>query len=239
MVTVDVFTLGYNEERILPHFIDHYRRFCRNITFYNNMSTDSSVKICLDNGVNVINTGIDELNDIENLKIKQSCYFNSDADFVIVVDNDELVYHPDIINLLEGYKEQGINLPKIRGYTMATTAGYPEVGKLVQTVTKGVPSINYAKRCIFSPKLGINWSAGCHKIVSVRGEYKESDQQDLSLLHYKFIDKKEIHDKKMSYSKRMSNINKMYLLGAYYNVYDYEETEKWFDDHVKQSIKVI
>jgi glycosyltransferase involved in cell wall biosynthesis len=146
MVTVDVFTLGYNEEKILPHFIHHYKTFCRNITFFNNMSTDSSVKICIDSGVTVIDTGLDEFNDIANVQIKHASYVNSDADFVIVVDTDELVYHPDIVNLLEGYKEDGVTLPKIKGYTMVTDSGYPEVGKLTQIVTKGIPSINYAKR---------------------------------------------------------------------------------------------
>ena len=239
MVTVDVFTLGYNEEKILPHFIHHYKTFCRNITFFNNMSTDSSVKICIDSGVTVIDTGLDEFNDIANVQIKHASYVNSDADFVIVVDTDELVYHPDIVNLLEGYKEDGVTLHKIKGYTMVTDSGYPEVGKLTQMVTKGIPSINYAKRCILNPKLRVRWGPGCHQLLSIDREYKESDQQDLSLLHYKFMDRKEIHDKKISYAKRMSNLNKMHGLSSHYNNYDYDETEKWFDDHIKKSIKVI
>ncbi len=239
MITVDVFTLGYNEENILPHYIDHYKSFCRNITFYNNCSTDNSVDICLKNGVKVVNTDLNELNDVANINIKHSCYLNSDADFCIVTDTDELLYHPDIVKLLTYYKTTGVNLPKIRGYTMATNSGYPKVGNLIKDIKTGIPSINYAKRCIFDPKLKINWSVGQHILLGVKGSYKESEQEDLSLLHYKFIDREEIHKKKISYSKRMSNINKINGFGSGYNHYDKKQTDAWFDSHVKDSIQVI
>jgi glycosyltransferase involved in cell wall biosynthesis len=239
MVIVDVFTMGWNEEKVLPHFIDHYKKFCRNVTFYNNCSTDNSVEICKSNGVEVINTGLDEINEFKYCEIKQNSYKNSDADFVIVVDTDEFVYHPDIIILLENYKNSGVTLPKTRGYTMSTNDGYPEVGQIINKIKRGIPSINYAKRCIFNPKLDIKWAVGCHKLISVDGKVKESDQEDLSVLHYKFIDRQEIHSKKLAYSRRMSEQNKTYGFATHYNNYDYNETEKWFDDHIINSILVI
>lgn len=239
MVTVDVFTMGYNEEKILPHFINHYKQFCRNITFYNNCCTDNSIDICKANGVTVIDTGLDEINDIEFLKIKQNSYINSDADFVIVVDTDEIVYHPDLLKLLELYKTQGVTLPKVRGYTMATDKGYPSEGLLVESIKTGIVARQYAKRCIFSPKLSIRWSTGQHAIVNCQGLLKESEQEDISILHYKFVDRAEIHQKKISYAKRMSQFNKKNSLGTYYYDYDKNETENWFQDHVNRAIIVI
>jgi len=44
-MTIDVFTTCYNEEIILPYFIRHYKQFARNITIYDNMSTDNSINI--------------------------------------------------------------------------------------------------------------------------------------------------------------------------------------------------
>lgn len=239
MVTVDVFTMAYNEEKVLPHFIKHYKQFCRNITLYNNCSTDSTVQICKDNNVKVIDTGLDEINDLEFLRIKENCYLSSDADYVIVVDPDEFVYHPDMTKLLEEYKLKNITIPKTRGYTMATNDGYPNNGFLVDKIKTGIISIDYAKRSLFSPKLKIHWHAGMHRIISLEGPAKESEQQDISILHYKFIDRKEIHDKKIVYAKRMSQFNKKNSLGTYYYNYDRDETEKWFQDHVDRAITVI
>jgi hypothetical protein len=239
MVAVDVFTLGYNEEKMLPHFIKHYKQFCRNITFYNNCSTDSSVDICNVNGVKVINTNINELNDIKNIEIKNYCYHESDADFVIVVDTDEFVYHPDILNLLELYKKQNITLPKVRGYTMASNDGYPKEGLLTEKIKTGKADLNYAKRCILNPKLKVFWGAGQHKTSKIIGKLKESDQEDICILHYKFICREEIQMKKKSYSERMSYMNKTLLLGSHYNNYNYDDTEKWFDDNLVDLVKVI
>lgn len=239
MVTVDLFTMGYNEEKILPHFIKHYKQFCRNITFYNNCSTDSSVDICKGNGVQVIDTGLDEINEIEYLKIKQNSYLNSDADFVIVVDTDEFVHHPDMLKLLELYKKENVTLPKVRGYNMATDKGYPNEGLMVDSIKTGLPAWSYAKRCIFNPVLKINWCAGMHYITNCVGPIKESDQADISLYHYKFIDREELHKKKKAYSERMSKFNLQNNLGSYYFSYDYEETEKWIDSFIRDSIKVM
>lgn len=240
MVTVDVFTLGYNEECILPHFINHYKQFCRNITFYNNCSTDNSVDICKSMGVNVIDTNLNELNDVANIAIKNNSYQKSNADFVIVVDTDELVYHPNIIKLLKYYKKNNITLPKVRGYTMASEKGYPKNDELlINHVKTGIIAPNYAKRCIFNPKLSIAWTPGQHGISKLNGLIVESEQQDISILHYKFLSLEEQQKKAKAYSQRMSVANKASNLGSHYNHYNEEKINKWFQEHIEAAITVI
>ena len=239
MVTVDVFTMGYNEEKILPHFIKHYKQFCRNITFYNNCSTDNSVDICKSNGVEVIDTGLDEINELEYIRVKQNSYLNSKADFVVVVDTDEFVYHPDILKLLKYYKEQSITLPKVRGYTKATDDGYPTEGLLTDKVKTGIVAINYAKRCIFDPRLRMGWGIGMHSLISCNGPVKESEQQDISILHYKFLDREETHKRKLDYANRISQFNKNNSFATHYFKYDRNETENWFQEHVNKAIIMI
>ena len=48
------YTITYNEELMLPHFIKHYKQFCDKIVVYDNMSTDRTKEIALDNGCEVI-----------------------------------------------------------------------------------------------------------------------------------------------------------------------------------------
>lgn len=227
--------MGYNEEKIIPHVLSYYKPIARNITFLDNCSTDSSRAFFDSANCRVIDTGINELNDIKNLTIKQECYKNSDADFVIVSDMDEIVYHPDLIALLEQYKEKGITLPRVRGYTMVSRHGYP-IGKITNVKT-GVLAKNYAKQIIFNPRIHINWSVGQHVAHSLNAT--QSEMEDIAILHYKFMDRDEIHKRKKMYAERLSFENKKFNLGIHYETYDYEETEKWFDSHLKEAIRVI
>jgi glycosyltransferase involved in cell wall biosynthesis len=98
---IDVFTTCYNEQIILPYFLKHYKKFANNITVYDNMSTDNSVKIMNEYGVNVIQFDTNgKFEESVLMNIRNNCWKNSDADWVIVCDTDELIYHEDIINYL-------------------------------------------------------------------------------------------------------------------------------------------
>ena len=53
---VTVFLFCYNEELLLPHSINHYRKTFPDVEFYidDNESTDNSIKIAQELGCNVI-----------------------------------------------------------------------------------------------------------------------------------------------------------------------------------------
>ena len=88
-MTIDVFSLCYNEEIILPYFLNHYKKFVRNFTIYDNMSTDNSVNIMNEYGVNVIPYDTQgKMDESTYLNIKNTCCKGSDADWVIVCDMD-------------------------------------------------------------------------------------------------------------------------------------------------------
>ena len=227
--------MGYNEEKIIPYILDYYEPIARNIFFLDNCSTDASKDIFEARGHTVIPTGINELNDLKNLKVKHECFKGSDADFVIVSDMDEIAYHPDLLGLLKKYKDEGVTFPRVRGYTMVSKIGYPN-GKITNVKT-GILAKNYAKQIIFNPRIHINWSVGQHVAHSLNAT--QSEMEDIAILHYKFMDKDEIHKRKQMYAERLSFDNKKFNLGIHYETYDYEETEKWFDSHLKEAIRVI
>src|SRR5579863_5958872 len=91
--------LAWNEEQILPFTLDHYSLLCDKIFIHDNMSSDNSDEIYIKYPkVTVIkwdsNNEINELNYV-NIKSKAYREHSRDADWVIVCDCDEFIYHPN------------------------------------------------------------------------------------------------------------------------------------------------
>lgn len=220
------YALAYNEETMLPQFIEHYKQFCDKIVIYDNMSTDNTKEIALDSGCEVISWEAPGggLNDQCYLDIKSNCYKadRNDYDWVMTVDADELYSHKDGVNglleCLEKYKKQGITLPKVRGYNMV---GEDDNNLDISKIHKGVADISYSKRCIFNPSLNMNWDYGCHPqhsqryLDSIPGVV-ESPEEEVLLYHYKYINLQYVIDRHASYNKRQSEFNKSRNLAVHY-----------------------
>ena len=187
---VHVYAVCWNEEQILPFFLRYYSAFAERIVVYDNESTDASPEIIRrwpgaelrrfsTNGV---------FDDRANLQIKNTSYRDSLglADFVIVVDIDEIVYHPQIAEVLMQYKRQGVTLPRTRGFDMVSWRFPRAQGQIVDLVNLGCASNEYSKRCVFDPSIGINFELGCNT-CKPEGPVVENTGAELSLLHYHYL----------------------------------------------------
>ena len=125
------------------------------------------------------------------LAIKNQCWKQSQADFVIVCDADEFLEVPTDI--------EGCTLIKTRGFDMI---GEPD-SRL------GVYNHIYSKYIMFSPKdiKEINYSAGCHYCKPV-GRIVENEIHAL-MLHRKYISEEHIIKRYANYSQRNSEQNRM------------------------------
>lgn len=190
--TIEVFALCYNEEHILQAFIDHYKNnFNAAITFYDNESTDNSLNIIKENGCNYISYDSGGTMDEKwLLEIKNNCWKNSKADFVIVCDTDEFL---EITTDIEGC-------------TIIKTKGFDMIGEHDSRL--GVYSETYSKRIMFSPKhiQEINYTAGSHYCYPV-GNIVENEIHAL-LLHRKYISEEHISKRHQNYSSRNSKSNR-------------------------------
>ena len=95
-VTIDVHSICWNEERMLPLFLSHYSGFAARIVVWDNYSDDASqdlVRACPRAELRLYDSGGRSSED-SFLEVKNQCWPSSDADWVIVCDIDELVYHP-------------------------------------------------------------------------------------------------------------------------------------------------
>jgi glycosyltransferase involved in cell wall biosynthesis len=228
---IDVFAICYNEEKLLPFFIRYYKRFARNIYIFDNYSTDDSRKIARDMGAIVNTFGNQKLDDREYIKLKNAVYKRSDADYVIVSDADEILYHPDLINQLKILKSQGVLLPGIEGYNVYSELWPREE---ITEIDTGFRDPNFTKQIIFSPKVDINFTFGCHK-NSATGKRGGK----LYMLHYRCIGGlREMTSRHRMYSLRMCDFNKVHKLGMHY-FRTVEQLRAEWDANIKRAKKIV
>ena len=203
-MTIDVYSLCYNEEIILPYFLKHYKKFARNITIYDNMSTDNSVNIMNEYGVNVIPYDTQgKLEESAFLNIKNNSWKGSDADWVIVCDTDELIYHENIIEALTNTHANHI---VTEGYEMMSETLPTTEGQIYEELKFGYFKTDYSKACVFKPSevTDTNFGPGCHfssptgpNIISIR-------DSGIKLLHYKYLNREVLIKKYAHYKVRQS-----------------------------------
>ena len=241
-----VYALCYNESKLLPHFLNHYKTADR-IIVLDNESTDNSVEIIKDSGREVVKfTSNNTFDYILHSKIKNNIWKNSKncADFVVVQDLDEFVHFPDYpCNIKKGLSElKKINTKFVylKGYEMACTDeefnNIPIDSVIYKYINNGFYSKNYNKPNLINPKaiLETNWSAGNHIINPI--PTVNSTDFNVLLLHYKHLGynyeinrRKEMRIKKLNLVITHENIeNRGYGVEYTYNDSQMSEYIKTF-----------
>lgn len=234
MSKVHVYTITYNEEIMLPQFIDFYReRFpeCK-ITVFDNESTDSTPDIARQRDCEVIswhsgNTIRDDL----YILIKQNCWKESDADWVIVVDCDEFVnLTADYLDLVD------FNVIKTQGWEMIGDDGLDTT-----EINCGTRSPGYDKVCVFKPSVvkDIKYEAGAHKaeIISTGKETVVFNSTDIKLWHYKWLNLDYTINRYQMFSKRVSEVNKANGWAIHYS-FPVEHLIEFYETQKANRIKV-
>jgi len=194
---VHVYTFCLNEERLVPFFLRHYHSgWVERIVVHDNESTDRSVELLTADPrveVRVFHTPNQDdkktLNPIRNRVWRES---QGVADFVVMVDFDEFLYHYDMPGFLGRVKERQYPVCRAYGWNMVCERFPADDGKtpLTQLVRRGYNHYEYSKPCLIQPDLLLEpgWWPGAHNAsprmpngLPARVENFGS----LMLLHYK------------------------------------------------------
>lgn len=227
---IELYTMVWNEENRILQYLDWYTPLVDSIIIMDNYSTDRTVEIAKKAGCKVISVGIEGRHDeLIELGIKENCWKNSDADWVIVVDVDEFLYHPNLRNLLES-TEATIIRPY--GYLMISEDYLPF--KEVRMGTKE----DSAKVVCFRPDsiIRMNWGPGCHNCYP-EGSIHFLTGPAIKLLHFFYIGRNEFKEKRKRRSIRSSERDRELGWGFHYRMSD-EDMDKEFEEHLKWSEKV-
>ncbi|MDP1664047.1 MAG: glycosyltransferase family 2 protein [Methylobacter sp.] len=191
---IDLYTRCWNDSEMLDFFFRHYDPFVDRYVIYDDESTDDSLEKLAKNPkveVRSMPTYCDmDSRILSNHAILEECWKESRfvADWVIVTDIDEHLYHPNIKHYLKVSKKQGVTIIPAMGYQMLSEV-FPQPNSLLcKILTKGAPSSEYSKLNIFAPNEldATNFKLGRHR-AQPTGNVIAPYRDELRLLHYKHI----------------------------------------------------
>lgn len=180
--------LCWNDARMLPFFFRHYDPIVDRYFVFDNGSTDGALSL-LENHGRVEVTHFDVPGDSfveEECRLADTTWRGSDADWVIVTEIDEHLYHPQLTDYLQRCTDRGITAIRSIGYEMWSDTFPTGNQPLFEQVTVGVRSLPHDRLCIFNPKeiTETNFGLGRHSAAPT-GRVVWPDHREVLLLHYK------------------------------------------------------
>lgn len=227
-MVIHVYSLCWNEEKMLPYFFKHYDKIADKYYIIDNNSTDNSYSI-LKSHPNVVVNKID----LEGCSFEQAAKQQYDsiwkqsrgiADWVIICDVDEHLYNRDLRNYLEKCTSSGITLIVPTGYEMISEV-FPSSDKpLYETIRYGVRTKFMDKPQMFNPAeiKEINFWVGRHGAEPV-GNVRNPSNREVLLLHYKYLGFNYFNNR---YSELKTGLREGDIDCGYGHQYFWDEKEK-------------
>lgn len=249
-----VYAINWNEERLLPSFLEYYKDADK-IYILDNESTDSSHEIIKAAGRDIIPfTTKGTLDDFANSKAKNTSWQRSKgvADYIIIQDLDEFIHFPKFPNNLmaglQDLKARGITGVKAHGVQMFCTDEYFDLVRnsrqsIVSQIWTGSAQFMqgyYNKYMIFNPNAfdSIIFSPGAHD-VSLKGKLVP-DTTTVAMLHFKYIGENYCLKRWMDIRARISGSNRSHNFGSQYWRHSVDDTthkiREWFKLYSDNSV---
>jgi len=190
---IHLYALCWNDVRMLPFFLRHYEAFVERFVIFDDGSTDGSLELLRAHPRVEVRQFVWQHPGsfiLSELVHYDKCWKESRgiADWVIVTDIDEHIFHPDLGGFLARCLAQGVTIVPTLGYEMISEQ-FPEPDEqLCKTRIWGVPSAEMCKMSVFSPNAirETNYSPGGHLAAPV-GHVIAPPRDETLLLHYKLL----------------------------------------------------
>jgi Methyltransferase domain/Glycosyl transferase family 2 len=190
---IHLYALCWNDADMLPFFFRHYDPLVSRYFIYDDHSSDGSLDLMHAHPNVAVQPFVRSDPDsftLSELSISNEIWKRSRgwADWVIVIDIDEHLFHPNLTALLMRYKALGITIVPALGYQMISEEFPRQDALLCETHTYGAPWDIYSKLTLFDPSAitEIDYDVGRHH-ASPTGRVIAPARDELLLLHYKFL----------------------------------------------------
>jgi len=188
---IHLYCVCWNEERMLPFLFRHYDPWVERYVFYDDSSTDATLEILRAHPRVEIRPFVRTVPDsfvLSAQAVHDSCWKESRgaADWVMIIDVDEHLYHPDLAAYLAACKREGVSAIPALGYQM-TANSFPEGDRpLCELVRIGDPSESMSKLSLFDPNRlsSTRFAVGRHS-AKPKGRLRYPKEDRLLNLHFK------------------------------------------------------
>lgn len=239
-MTIHAHIICWNRADVIHLTIGHYKKFCDKIFIWDNFSDDKTREIAESLGCEVKLFGVvGSLDDGEYKALKNGCWKGSPADWVIIVDDDEILYSEDIKFILRQASTRGETIFKPQGISIHSELMPKEDWLEIRT---GRKDNNYSKLCVFNPEAirEIGYEYGCHTHMKdfPKGRLIFSEMP-LYLLHYRSVGGVErLIKRHAEYRPRFSPVNKRWNLAIQYMESDDIRRKNWIDG-IENSVPLL
>lgn len=210
-VKVYVCCICRNEERLLPYFLRHYEQFATKMVFWDDHSTDATRSLLAAHPRVTLHdwpgpSGIvDEV--FKEFAEREYKRFRGETDWIIWADADEIIYHPDMLQLLRVYQDMGVQVPLVQGYGMVSHRMPTGSGQIYDEIRTGYAAPTYAKPVVFRSNVDMRWHHGKHQLADGFTPYR-SQSAELKLLHYRWLDPEYVQYRNQNNWNRMPEKNR-------------------------------
>jgi hypothetical protein len=191
---VHLYSICWNDAAMLGYFFRHYDRFVERYVLYDDGSDADTLSILHAHPRTEVrpmprlagNSYMESARLLRNVMWKES---RGAADWVIVTDVDEHLYHPDLAFYLEWCRAKGVTAIPGLGFQMIGRHFPAPDALLCRDCTRGAPSHEMCKLALFDPNRidGIDYDFGRHT-AKPTGTLRYPPRDELLNLHYKYID---------------------------------------------------
>lgn len=233
-MNIEIYTLCHQEAKIIPYYMRHYSQYGTSFLFEGH-STDGSEELAKSLGAIIIPLYTnDKVRDDIFIDVKNNCWKKSKADWVVVCDMDEFVYHPDFVAYLETVKET-IIIP--RTFEMISDVYPTTKGQIYEEIQYGFEI--FGKMFLFRPQelKEIGYGAGCHT-AQPEGNVSINRNTEIICMHMRHLSIDHIVKRNAYLASRLSEENKRMGWGWHLTM-PRETVEAYFNENRQRLIKVI
>ena len=237
---IHLYCILRNEARILPYFFRHYNQFVDRFFMYDDNSDDGSREIIQAQEKAALFkpplTGLDDTM-FANLHSTEYRFLSRGmADWVICVDADEFIYHPDMLHELEILKSLDYSVLSCQGIQMLSREFPTTEGQIYGSVRKGILDSRYTKPVVFKPECDISFAPGRHGCAAT-GRVMNSS---LNLLHFRYLSEDHMKAKHAANYSRLTEGNFQHGFGLH-NAPDYqgEYDLHWYRNALVEAKQII
>src|SRR5436190_280211 len=219
---VHLYGLVWNEIRLLPFFLEHYREFVDRFFLFDDGSDDGSAEFLA--AQQDVELGTFATTGDSFVAAAQAFYnecwkaSRGRADWVVVVNVDELLVVPSPRDALGRARRDGFTALPACGWEMVAET-FPERGKLVARVPLGLREPSNDKLAVFDPAAieEIGYAPGRHQ-ARPSGRIHQPARPAFNLLHFKHLGLEYVVERYTELSSRLRPGDREHRWGIQYDL---------------------